>query len=80
MFGVTDSGSVLLELSCGLVKEGSHLLVDWWNYNPGRLGEERWERKGGREVLNSPDSPAICTERSSDLTRLLFWKTSNTQT
>lgn len=51
MFGVIKSGPVIQELSCGLVREGSHLLVDWWNYNPGRKGEERREKKGGREVL-----------------------------
>lgn len=45
MFGVIKSGPVIQELSCGLVREGSHLLVDWWNYNPGRrrgkAGKER---------------------------------------
>lgn len=56
MFGVIKSGPVIqersgAELSCGLVREGSHLLVDWWNYNPGRKGEERREKKGGRGVL-----------------------------
>lgn len=51
MFGVIKSGPVTQELSCGLVREGSHLLVDWWNYNPGRKGEEKREKKGGREVL-----------------------------
>lgn len=52
MFGVIKSGPVLLELGCGLVREGSHLLVDWWNYNPGGEGEERWEEKErGTEVL-----------------------------
>lgn len=36
MFGIIiKSGPVLLELSRGLVREGSPLLVDWWNYNPG---------------------------------------------
>lgn len=45
MFGVIKSGPVLLKLSCGLVREGSHLLVNWWHYNPGRKGEERWEEK-----------------------------------
>lgn len=69
MFGVTNSGPVLLELSCGLVREGSHLLVYWWNYNPGGKGEERWEEKGGRELLYSP---AVCLKRSSDYTQLLF--------
>lgn len=29
MFGVIKSGPVLLKLSCGLVREGSHLLVNW---------------------------------------------------
>lgn len=48
MFGVTNRGPVLLELSCGLVREGCHLLVNWWNYNSGGKGEERWEEKGGR--------------------------------
>lgn len=71
MFGVTNSGPVLLELSCGLVREGSHLLVNWWNYNSGGKGEERWEKKGGRELLYSP---AVCLKRSSDYTQLLFGK------
>lgn len=59
MFGDIKSSSVWLELSCGLTSECSHLLVDWWYYNPGREGEERWEKRE-REVLYTPDSPAIC--------------------
>lgn len=74
MFGVNKSGPVLLELELRLVREGSHLLVDWWNYNPGRKGDERQEEKGGREVLYSHDSPAICLKSSSDLNQLLFGK------
>ena len=42
MFGVTGKKA---ELSCGLVRKGRRLLVDWWNYNPGRKEEERREKK-----------------------------------
>ncbi len=69
MFGVIKSGPVLLELSCGLVREGSHLLVVRWNYNPERKRRGKPGKKGGREVLNSPASPAICLKRSSDMHR-----------
>lgn len=51
-----------MELSCGLVREGRHLLVDCWTHNPGRKGQKESRRKGGGgggEVLYSPDSPAI---------------------
>lgn len=53
MFGVIKSGPVRLELSCGLVREGCHLLVDWWYYNPGGKGEERWKKKRKRGVERS---------------------------
>lgn len=55
-------GPVLLQLSCGLVREGSPLLAEGWNYNPRRKGGDGrgGKKKSGREVLHSPGSLTIC--------------------